>query len=245
MHVLLTRPEPDAAAFAAQLAALGHTVTLEPLLSIEHLPIDVAALDGAAGLVATSRNGLRALASSPAFNAALALPIIAVGPGTAQLARELGFEHVVTGSGAATDLVPVIVAAARGQQGTFVHVRGEDVAFDLPTALRPRAIDVREVITYKARPACAFQPPTKELLASGAIDAVILMSPRTGAIFARLVAYEGLEKAVKSLVLLCLSPAVAVAIEPLAPARVEVADSPNSAAMLAAVTRVATLWSGV
>jgi uroporphyrinogen-III synthase len=245
MHVLITRPEPDAAAFAAQLEALGHTVTLEPLLSIEHLPIDVSALDGVPGLIVTSRNGLRALASSPAFNAALGLPIIAVGPGTAELARQLGFGRVVADSGAATDLVPAIVAAARGQQGTFVHVRGEDVAVDLRTALRPHAIELGEIVAYRARPAYAFQRQTKELLARGAIDAVILMSPRTGSIFTLLVRTEGLEQAAKRLVLLCLSPAVAAAIEPLAPARVEVAESPNSAAMLAAVTRVATLWSGV
>lgn len=245
MHVLITRPEPDAAAFAAQLEALGHTVTLEPLLRIEHLPIDVDALDGVAGLIVTSRNGLRALASSSAFNDALRLPIIAVGPGTAQLARELGFARVVAGSGTAADLVPIIVEAAPGQQGTLAHVRGEDVAFDLRTALRAHEVELREIVTYRALPARSLQPQTKDLLAAGAIDAAILMSPRTGAIFARIVASEGLQVAVRRLVLLCLSPAVAAAIEPLAPARVEVAESPNSAAMLAAVTRVATLWSGV
>lgn len=245
MHVLITRPEPDAAVFRAQIEALGHTVTLEPLLRIEHLPIDATALDGVTGLIVTSRNGLRGLASGSTFNAARGLPIIAVGPGTAQLARELGFARVVAGSGTANDLVPVIVNAARGQQGWIAHVRGEDVAFDLRTALRAHAIELREIVTYRALPARSFQPQTKELMAAGAIDAAILMSPRTGAIFARLVASEGLQEAVRKLVLLCLSPAVAAAIEPLAPARVEVAESPNSAAMLAAVTRVETLWSGV
>jgi uroporphyrinogen-III synthase len=56
---------------------------------------------------------------------------------------------------------------------------------------------------------------------------------------------EGLREAAGKLVFLCLSPAVAASVEPLAPGRVEVSESPNSAAMLAAVTRVATLWSGV
>lgn len=245
MHMLVTRPEPDAAVFGAQLVALGHRVTLEPLLSIEHLHIDVTALDGVAGLIVTSRNGLRAIASSSAFNAALRLPIIAVGPGTAQLARELGFARVVAGSGTATDLVPVIVEAARGQQCTLAHVRGEDVAFDLRAALRAHAIELREIVSYRAVPAPAFRPQTKELMAAGAIDAAILMSPRTGAVFALLVQAEGLEQAAKRLVFLCLSPAVAATVEPLAPARVEIAESPSSAAMLAAVTRVATLWSGV
>ena len=93
MHVLITRPEPDAAALRAQLEALGHTVTVEPLLrsSICRLPAD--AVDGVAGLVVTSRNGLRALAASPAFDAALELPLIAVGPGTAGLAPRTRLCH--------------------------------------------------------------------------------------------------------------------------------------------------------
>jgi len=245
MHVLITRPEPDAAALRTQLEALGHRVTVEPLLKIEHLPIARDVLAGIAGLIVTSRNGLRALAASAALDAARDLPLIAVGPGTAQLARELGFEHIIEGSGTADALVPVIIETSREVYGTFAHLRGEDVAFDLRGALRGRGIEVREVVCYRAMPATGLTPQTREFLASGGINAVILMSPRTGAIFTRLLTAAGLARAPKSLVLLCLSPAVATTVEPLAPVRVEMAASPNSAAMLAAVTRVATLWSGV
>jgi uroporphyrinogen-III synthase len=245
MHVLVTRPEPDADAFRAQLEALGHTVTVEPLVSIEPLPIAVDALDGVVGLIATSRNGLRALAAGPTRSTALNLPLLAVGPGTAQLAREVGFTRVVAGRGTASDLVPVIVNVASELGGTLAHIHGEDVAFDLKEALAAHDVGLRNIITYRAVASQAFEPRTKELLAGGAIDAVILMSPRTAAIFARLVAAEGLAAAVQRPVLLCLSPAVAAALEPLAPLRVEVAESPNSAAMMAVVTRMATLWSGV
>jgi hypothetical protein len=71
------------------------------------------------------------------------------------------------------------------------------------------------------------------------------MSPRTGSTFIRLAQAEGLSKAAQKLGFLCVSPAVAATIEPLGPARVEIAESPDAAAVLAAVTRVATLWSGV
>jgi uroporphyrinogen-III synthase len=129
--------------------------------------------------------------------------------------------------------------------GTLTHVRGEDVVVDLKAALRAQGVVLREIVAYRAVPAAALRPGTRELLASGGIDAVILMSPRTGAIFAGLIAIAGLREAAQKLVLLCLSPAVAASVEPLAPVRVEVADGPNSAALLSAVTRVATLWSGV
>jgi uroporphyrinogen-III synthase len=245
MHLLITRPEPDAGAFRAQLEALGHTVTVEPLLHIEPLPIAADAIEGVAGLVVTSRNGLRALSSSQAFNAALKLPTIAVGPGTARLARDLGFEHVIAESGSAADLEPIIIEVARELKGTLAHVRGEEVAFDLEASLSARGISLRNIVAYRAVPANALGPKTKELLAAGSIDAVILMSPRTGAIFVRLVRAEGLAGTIHRLVLMCLSPAVAAAVEVLAPSRLEVAESPNSTAMLAAVSRVATLWSGV
>jgi uroporphyrinogen-III synthase len=188
---------------------------------------------------------LRALADSSVLNAARRLPLFAVGSGTAQLASDLGFENVIAGTGTGADLVPVIAEAAAASAGPLVHVRGEEVAFDLKGALAGHGIDLREVIAYRARPAETLSPQTRELLAAGAIDAVILMSPRTGLIFTRLIATEGLRDAARKLVLLCLSPAVAATIEPLAAARVEVAGSPNAASMLGSVTRVATLWSGV
>ncbi len=245
MHLLVTRPEADAAALRQQLEALGHTVTVEPLLRIEGLPLPANAVDGVAGLIATSRNALRALAASPAFAAASKLPLIAVGPGTMRTAHELGFTRAIAGSGAAADLIPIIVATARGLAGPLAHVRGEEVAFDLRGALQAQGVELREIVAYHAVAISGLQPLTRDLLARGAIDAVILMSPRTGSIFARLTAAEGLETAVSNLGMLCLSPAVAATVEPLRPARVEVAASPDSAAMLAAVTRVATLWSGV
>lgn len=245
MHILVTRPESDAAALRKQLEALGHTVTVEPLLRIYPLPVAAHAVDEVAGLVATSRNALRTLAKSPAIDKARKLPLIAVGRGTTQIAHELGFARVIGGSGSAADLVPTIVQTAGELKGPLAHVRGEEVAFDLRGALQEHGIELREIVSYHAVAATGLQPLTRDLLARGAIDAVILMSPRTGSIFARLIAAEGLQKAAQKLALFCLSPAVAAAVEPLAPARVEVAKSPDSAALLAAVTRVATLRSGV
>jgi len=245
MHILVTRPEADAAGLAAQLTALGHTVSVDPLLQISPLPVPADALEGAGGLIATSRNGLRALAQSPALETARRLPLIAVGSATAELAREIGFTDITTGEGTAVSIVPLIEEMARRQPGALVHIRGEVVAYDLAAALAPRGIDLRGVIVYRATPADSLQASTKDLLTRGAIDAVILMSPRTGATFARLAEAGGLAAPARKPVLICLSPAVATAVEPLRPERVEVTERPDSAAVLAAVTRVATLWSGL
>ena len=44
MHVLVTRPETDAAELKAALEAQGHEVTVEPLLTIEAIRIEARRL---------------------------------------------------------------------------------------------------------------------------------------------------------------------------------------------------------
>ncbi len=245
MHVLLTRPEADASQMKDELEALGHQVSLEPLLRIERLPIEARAFDGAQAVIATSRNGLRSLGASPALAAALKLPILTVGPGTAALARELKFERVIIGSSGARGLVPLIAAQADADKGPLVHVAGDNLAFDLAAALAKSGLTLRTLTCYRAVAAAALSPATAQGINEGALDAVILMSPRSAEIFVQLVADAGLGARARSLVFFCLSPTVADALGTLAPPRTEVADAPNSEAILAAVARVATEGRGV
>jgi uroporphyrinogen-III synthase len=227
----------------AQLEAAGHRVTLDPLLRIEPVAIDASAFNEAQGLIATSRNGLRALGRSPALGAALKLPVFAVGPSTAELARELGFQRVLTGAGAARDLVSTITAEAG--KGLLVHVAGEVTSFDIAAALAEQGFTVRTLTAYRAVAVGSLSDSTALAIAESTLDAVILMSPRSANIFAQLVADRGLQAPARRLVLLCLSPAVAEATKSLAPVQVEIAKAPDASAMLAAVGRVATAHRGV
>jgi uroporphyrinogen-III synthase len=245
MRILVTRPEPEGSRMKAQLEAAGHEVMLEALLQIEPLAIDPAAFDGAQALIATSRNSLRALALGPALNAALKLPVFTVGPGTAELAHELGIERVVAGTGAARDLVALIAAEADPAQGPLVHIAGEVTAFDIAAALAERGFEVRTSTAYRAVAAASLSETTAQSITDSSLHAVILMSPRSANIFAQLVADRGLEAAARRLVFLCLSQAVADSVHCLAPARVEIAEEPNASAMLAAVGRVASGCAGV
>ncbi len=245
MHILVTRPEPEGSRMKAQLEATGHHVTLDPLLQIEPASIDASAFEGAQALIATSRNGLRALGRSPALGAALKLPVFTVGSGTAAIARELGFERVLEGAGAGRDLVPAIAAEAEPGDGPLVHVAGEVTAFDIAAALAEHGFKVRTLTAYRAVAATSLSEPTARAIAENALDAVILMSPRSANIFAQLVADRGLQAPARRLVVLCLSQAVADATKSLAPVQVEIAEAPNASAMLAAVGRVASACRGV
>ena len=245
MHVLITRPEPDAGALKAQIEAMGHEVSLEPLLQIEVLPIEAGALAGAQAIVATSRNGLRALAESAALAEALGLPLFAVGPGTAELARSLGFRRVVVGDGGAGGLIPLIADKTDAAKGPLVHLAGEVVACDLAAALEPRGLKVKKLTAYRALAARLLTERTAQSIAAGTLAAVVLMSPRTASIFAQLVVGAGLKAQANSLIYLCMSQNVADALRPLQPDRVAVAAEPNSAALVAALARVAAQSPGV
>src|SRR6476620_1900409 len=117
MRLLVTRPEPDALKLKAALEERGHQATVEPLLTVSFDDAGAIDLEGVQALIATSRNGLRALKSHPALAEARRLPLFAVGEATAKEARALGFEMVVTGAGTAQELVVHIASAAEPSAG--------------------------------------------------------------------------------------------------------------------------------
>ena len=91
MRVLVTRPIDDAQETAAQLASRGHEAIIAPLLEIRYAEGPDIALDGVQGVLATSSNGVRALARRTSRRN---VSIFAVGTHTAAIARELGFQRV-------------------------------------------------------------------------------------------------------------------------------------------------------
>lgn len=232
MHFLVTRPETDANEMRRKLEALGHRVSLAPLLIIEDTGGEIG-LAGVQALIATSRNALRALARNPACAEAITLPIFAVGPATGADARDLGFSTVIEGPAAGHDLVAVIAADTDPAAGALLHLTGDKLAFDLAGLLRERGFDVRNTCVYRSLPAERFAAEVHDLIASGRLDSVILMSPLTAATFASLTSAAGLSERASRITYLCLSEAVAGGLKPLAPLRVLVATRANSEEMLA------------
>jgi len=221
MRLLVTRPEPDASREAEALAARGHEPVVAPLLVIEFLGAVPLRLAGAQALLATSRNALRALATHPERDEALKLPLFAVGEGTAREAQELGFPDVTIGPGTGAELAALVLTELDPYQGPLVHLAGEKLAFDLKAALEEHGFAVRQPVLYRAVPARELPAEALSLLKSGALDGVILMSPRTAKTFAALAAELGAVTNPKGPVCYCLSKAVADQVAPLGfPARV-------------------------
>jgi uroporphyrinogen-III synthase len=234
MRLLVTRPKPDAGREAEALSSRGHEAVVAPLLVIEFLSRVSLQLDGAQGLIATSRNALRALAAHPEIGEALKLPLFAVGEGTARQAQELGFADVTIGPGTGAELAALILDELKPKRGPLVHLAGETLAFDLKGALEGQGFRVRQPVLYRAVPAPSLPAEAVGLLKAGKLDGVILMSPRTARTFAELLARHGLVTQAKSLVCYCLSGAVAEAVATLG-FDVRVAARPREEDVLALV----------
>ena len=246
MRLLVTRPEPDASEQSRKLGQLGLSALVEPLMEIEFLQVERLdeLVSAAQALVATSRNGLRALARLPAIGQALGTPLLAVGPATASLASELGFERVHQGAGRAQDLIALAGETCEPARAPLVHLAGEDLAFDLKSELEERGFSVVQPVLYRTAAKSALSAAAKSELESGGLAGVILMSPRTAKTYARLIAEADLEGAIGPVMHFCLSAAVAEQISSLPEPRYLVATRPREDDLLAMIAKHAADCQG-
>lgn len=238
MHVLLTRAADDNDRMQAKLRSGGIRVSQAPLLETTMHPIAQTAFEGCSGLIATSRNALKALARSGALDRALSLPVFCVGPATAALARTAGFTRVIEGPGTAATLASTI-AADTTAKGMLLHLTGNRQAYDLAADLKDRGVTVRSLEVYRTVAAQTLPEDAAEALAANQIDAVVLMSPATARAWSAAIAKLPIKAQLTNVMLLCLSQAVAETFGPDSSQKIEIASAPNAEQMLALVFRLA------
>lgn len=239
MHVLVTRPEEDSRRTVEKLQGLGIDTSVAPLLTVVLETIGPAAIESAAAIIATSRNGVRALAASEAaLKAVIHLPIFVVGGGTEEIARAAGFKSVIRGPGRASELAPVVASHLKPQAGSVAVLIGDVVAFDTVAAITQMGFTAERISAYRSVPAASLPPAVVGLLKSGKIDSVLLMSPRTAVIWDKLIQSE--QPSAAAVIHICLSQEVAEALQPL-PGRgkVCVAAHPSLQAILTLTKRLA------
>jgi len=236
MRILVTRPRDDAAPLVAALAARGHETLVAPMLEI-HAPAPGAAapdLAGVQALLFTSANGVRAFA---ALTPARDLPVFAVGEASGQAARAAGFARVESAGGDVDDLARLVRERAEPAAGALYHIAANRLAGDLKGALEAAGFAVRRDILYESVAARALPAELRAALTAGQLDAATFFSPRTAATFADLVARAGLAESCTRLTAICLSAAVAAALQPLRWRAVGIAAQPTQDSLLAALDR--------
>jgi uroporphyrinogen-III synthase len=231
MRLLVTRPEPEASAFAEELRALGHEPVLQPLLEFRVLDFDLAPLRAAKAIIVTSASSLRALKEAGALDAVVDKPLYCVGEQTAKRALSAGFGAVLEIAETGEELAGKIIAS-RSKDAALAHVAGEHMAFDIAGALAREGFSVETVAVYGMEAAAEFLPSVDAMLKAGKIDGVILMSPRTAAIYVSLCHRYGNLNCAKTLSYFCLSGNVAAKLASFAPNCVMVSRTPNKEALL-------------
>jgi uroporphyrinogen-III synthase len=227
VRVLITRPRADAETLAQALEARGHDVLVEPLLTILPIAGAVPDLAGVQAILLTSAHALPALAGADPGRS-----VFAVGDASARAARTAGCGDVRAAGGDAASLGRLVIAQCRPAAGALLHLAGTDVRPGLAEALLAAGFDFRRQAVYRAVAAVALSQPTIAALRARTIDAVLLFSPRSAAIFADLIAGHGLSDCLGQSEAICLSDAVAAACHRLRWAAVRTAAQPEVEALL-------------
>jgi len=230
MRVLLTRPREESEQLAAALRASGHETVISPVLEIQFVEGPELALDDVQAILATSANGIRALARRTARRD---VPVLAVGPQTARAAQSVGFRAVRNASGDADALADAVRNRALPDAGALIYAAGRERRSDFEQALVDGGYSVRTEILYDAAEQPVLTREARAALSAAALDAVMLFSSRTAASFAKQVQAAGVAHHCLRLIALCMSEAVAEALEPLRFREMRIAAHPNQDGMLA------------
>lgn len=236
MRALVTRPRDDAQSVTGALRARGFGVMVEPMLEIRFstdAPLDIA---GCQGILATSANGVRALAARLPDRG---LPVWAVGDATARAARAAGWERVDSAGGDVDSLAELVRRRVDPARGPLFQPAGTVSAGDLGAVLARTGHAVRRQVLYEATTATVLSAELRDALVQGGLDVALFFSPRTAATFVSLIAGAGLDSRCATIAAHGLSPAVAAVLAPLPWRRVVSAARPTQADLLATLDRPA------
>jgi uroporphyrinogen-III synthase len=234
MHLLVTRPEPDAERTASVLRARGHRVTIAPLLRAETIPGADFGGGPFAAVVMTSANAARAIADHPRREELLALPVFTVGRHTAEAAGAAGFSNVASADGGWRELVRLVASntTTKAKGATrLLYLPAERPAGDVAGVLTALGRTVETVVLYRT---VANPDAARQLRAAfaDAVDGVLHYSPRSAQAFLAAARSAGALEAALKATHYCLSAGIAAPLEAAGATMVRVARRPKEAALV-------------
>jgi uroporphyrinogen-III synthase len=236
MRILISRPQEDAARLAELLTQRGHEPLCASLLAVRFFDGPEPNFEGVSAIVATSANGIRAFARRTDRRD---LRIFAVGPQTADAAKNAGFEEIECADGDAATLAEKVLDWVKPEEGVLLHAASADNEGQLKTLLAEEGYTVDVMVLYEVVAISKLPEIAREALVHHALDATVVFSPRSAMALRDCIQRAGLAEACKTIAAVCISSATAVALAPLVFRQVVVADRPNQQAMLDAVERAA------
>ena len=216
-RVLVLRPEPGASATVERARQRGLEAIALPLFEIEPVIWNAPEASGFDGLLLTSANAVRF--GGDQLKDLRGLPVYAVGPSTAEAAREAGFDIASTGGAGVDRLLGSIDPELK-----LLHLAGEDRRE--PDDAKQQ-IQVVPVYRSKAHDNVHVRP------AEGCV--AMVHSARAAERFGELVNSSGIDR--MTIAIAAISPDAASAAGE-GWAAVEATDEPNDDALLALTERL-------
>ncbi len=235
MRILITRPQPQAAATREKLVRNGHYTDVAPMMEIRFLPLRDFQGGRWQGLIFTSANGVKA---AEKLTIDRGLPAYCVGDATADAAKSAGFSDVRIAGGNADRLYELIRNRPPPAGATLVHFAGRHIAGNLAERLAADGYRVERVTAYEAERVAAFPSTIADRIKQGEYDAVLFYSPRTAKIFAELAEAEGLSAHMAGVFAVCLSEAVKKEASRLSWRRIVLAKLPTERHLLQAMKKL-------
>jgi uroporphyrinogen-III synthase len=239
--ILVTRPHPDDEATALNLRARGFEVLLAPMLRFEPVAFDNDEEMRYGAVIVTSANALRGIERQLKDRGLLKLPLFAVGEHTADAARSVGFDTVVSAKGGAASLRDLVLARAKSKglkkTSPLLYLAGADLARDLAGELGERGFTVVTQTTYRMVPLSSLPRETCDAFAANQVEAVLHYSRRSARAFLESVRAAGVEISALAVPQCCISPAVASVVRDAGAPQVITAASPDENALFALLDR--------
>lgn len=227
MHVLVTRPEPQATRTAALLTERGHRTHIAPLAVIELLRPALPPAAAVDAVLLTSANAV------PALRAYRHLPVYTVGDATAAAARAAGAMRVISADGDWLRLAALLTGPKGPPAGSrLLHLSGTAIAGDLAGAVRAAGFPCERRAVYTVRAADALPPELLRLLDVGTLEAALFFSPLHARTCCRLVEEAAVGNKLAGIRAICLSEAVAQPLRELVWQGVKVAEAPTLPALI-------------
>lgn len=230
--VLVLRAEPDASRTAKALEDRGHGVVLAPLFVTEPtgLPCPAGTFD--AILVTSAKAAGQLAPGEPGMPRDI--PVLAVGPHSAEALRHRGFTHVLVSEAARSGL-PGLVRQTLPDGARLLAVLGEDRHEDWLEQLDAAGYAVRIWTAYRSTAAGTL--PDKARLALDRPDglAILHFSPRSAAVFVSLAEKAGLAEAARKASHVAISQEAAVPLVEAGARDITIAAAPDLAAVMAAL----------
>ena len=236
MRIVVTRPLRSGEKTAAKLEALGHEPVLLPLFHpVHHSERAISALSEPLSAIAvTSAEAMRALKDfRPRLAPHLSKPLFAVGEATAEAARDIGFQHILTASGDAVALAGLVTEhrLLLNSEAPLLYLAGTPRGAVFEDGLAVAGISFRTVDCYEMLPSDLSDDMLETALLKTAADVVLLYSSEAARSFFRHTSAEKYQAALASTQFVCIGRNVLSLVPEIFRANAAAAEGANEAAM--------------